>query len=284
MRNACSIRVQPRNTIQVDDVTLLPANAATVSTTYDVAFGKSAETDTRGRTTYYEYGPSGELATVRNHNRAIIQQNDQVIAGRYQSQSAALRPSFTVTGTMMEENELVFTVNNSPSFGQSYTWNFNDGSAPVTTSSTTTRHTYAVGDLYHVQLKVSNQGKIYEVTQDISVARKLFTITPCIAGIVAIDDCLFHGKRTDVSCNSSASTLGTTFSVTANLPGPYTYKWEILRGTGTTAVWDAIPNATSSSYYISSPNNSSLFRCWVTAAGGYEGVSESIGVEHYCSQ
>ena len=277
-RSGYAISLAPRNTIQVDDVALLPSFATSASTTYDLVVGKTSETDGRGRTTYYEYGPSDELATVRDHNKAIIRQYNQVVAGRYQSASASLIPSFSVSGSMIEGDELTFTVDNSLSFGSSFAWDFKDG---ATSTANPARHTFSLGDrIYRVELRVTNpQGKVYQTEQDVYVARKSFTITTCVAGIVAIDDCHQEPNRLSTVCNTAASNSSTTLSVQANLVGPYTYSWEIARG----ATWEAIPGANAASYVVTVPRSPYLYRCRVTAAGGYSGISEAFGIEHYQS-
>jgi len=275
-----SIRIQPRSTIQIDDVLLLPADALASSTTYDLATGKTSETDGRGRTTYYEYSPAAELTTVRDHNKSIIKQFDRVIAGRYQTQSTSLTPSFTVTGTMIEDDELVFTVDNAPAFGTTYAWSFDDGG---TSTANPARHSFTLGDqLYRVRLQITSpQGRVYQTVQEVYVARKLFTITTCVAGIVAIDDCNLQLDQMGNGCPQSQATpsSGTTLSVSANLLGPYTYSWEVLRDT----VWETIPNANASTYHIPTPRSPYLYRCRVNAGGGYSGVSDSFGIEHFQS-
>lgn len=71
-----------RASVQLDDVLFLPAVAVATSTTYDLNKGKTSETDGRGRTVFYEYSVSGNLARVRDHNGAIVKEMEQVIAGR----------------------------------------------------------------------------------------------------------------------------------------------------------------------------------------------------------
>lgn len=282
-QNGYKVRITPRNTIQVDDVTMLPADANAASTTYELASGKTSETDSQGRTTYYEYGPSGELATVRDHNKAIVRQYERVVAGRAPLHSASLHPSFTVAGQHTEGEELTFTVNTDASFGAVYRWDFGDGSTPATTNPA--RHTFDDEGNYTVRLQITNaQGKVYETEQYVYIQRKQFSITTCVAGIEAVDDC---GIEADTHSSPSStcpmlSASGTTLSVDVRLLGPYTYQWEIAQIIGIYTTWVAIPGATSASYLIPALRSTNLYRCQVTA-GRYSGTTGSFGIEHYQS-
>lgn len=56
----------------IDELRVLPPNSKIITTTYLPSVGKTSETDTNGKTTYYDYDRFGRLSTVRDNQGNII--------------------------------------------------------------------------------------------------------------------------------------------------------------------------------------------------------------------
>ena len=60
------------NNCKIDELRLYPKKSALVTTTYDIAVGKTAECDINNRITYYEYDGLGRISKVLDERRNII--------------------------------------------------------------------------------------------------------------------------------------------------------------------------------------------------------------------
>ena len=277
----------------VDDVTLLPADATTISATYSLALGKTSETDARGRTTYYEYAPTGDLALVRDHNQAIQHQYQKGLPG--QTMLAGI--SFTASGTMLEGEPISFAAMTGLKGPLEYKWDWGDGTAVTAyTFDAQKTHTYPnTGQVQtrNVRLYLRSQGTEYMVTQPIITNPIPLTLTTCTAGILSFDDCSHCcGESVDTTCNPNApdSNNSTTFQVTPNLGGNITYQWEWwhISANATGDYWD---NLSSSSITAGSPTSATVtvgrnnrIRCRCRVSNGVqEVISEEFSVQHYKS-
>jgi gliding motility-associated-like protein len=65
-------------------------------------------------------------------------------------------PAFSVNHFSCKGNVLTFNAGATNAVGPTYTWNFGDGTAVVTSNNPTTTHAYASDNLYHITLKVTD--------------------------------------------------------------------------------------------------------------------------------
>ena len=56
----------------LDEIRVYPADALLTTITYDVLYGKTSETDSNNRTTFYEYDVLGRLISVRDNDKNIV--------------------------------------------------------------------------------------------------------------------------------------------------------------------------------------------------------------------
>ncbi|GAB3639105.1 hypothetical protein GCM10027422_46960 [Hymenobacter arcticus] len=284
-RSDYQLSITVNGPLQLDDVLLLPAEASAASTTYGLAVGKTSETDARGRTMYYEYGPTGDLALVRDPNQAIVHQYQKVLPGR----TVTAGISFTTSGTGMENEPLTFTAAAGLNGPLQYKWDFGDGTVtPYSTDSNPgATHVYPLlgrTQGYNVRLYVTSQGIEYLYAQPLTIMTPPLTLTTCTAGVLAVDDCVkgSANEQVDYSCNPSAPrTAGyTTFQVKPSLMGNLTYAWEALDATNPTGQW---VRSTTNTATITVYKSSSLrYRCRVTR-GEEIVLSEELGIDHFQS-
>jgi hypothetical protein len=276
--------------LQLDDVLLLPVEASAVSTTYSFDLGKTSETDVRGRTTYYEYGPTGDLALVRDHNQAIVHQYQKVLPSR----TVTTGISFTTSGTGLENEPLIFTATSGLKGALQYRWDFGDGATTSYATEASTTHIYPTlgsNKSYNVRLYVTSQGTEYLYTTNVGIARQPLRLTNCTAGVVAVDDCYKTGNvQVDVSCNPNAPNSSTyaTFRVTPNLTGSFTYTWQVLSG-DSFSPWQSIAGNTNDPSSLSVGKSATTrYRCRVdivtNVPEAYQSTySEEFQINHYKS-
>lgn len=282
-RTSYQLKLQVAGTLQVDDALLLPIDASAASTTYDFTVGKTSDTDAQGRTSFYEYSPTGDLALVRDTKQNIVHQYQKVIPG--QTVTAGL--SFATTGTMLEGEALTFMAVSSLNGTLSYRWDFGDGTTTGYSNSTTVSHTYPTlghAQDYTARLYITSQGTEYVYTQLVGINMQPLRLTNCAAGVIAFEDCS-HGREFQYStaCNSAAPNPQTsaTFRVTPSLTGNFTYRWQYTIPSDASSGWQDLPDsqATTSTINVLKTDRRQ-FRCWV--ANKYQEVmSDVFEIIHY---
>ncbi|WP_375419161.1 PKD domain-containing protein [uncultured Hymenobacter sp.] len=188
---------------------------------------------------------------------------------------------------MHDGDELLLSANTSGRPDLEYSWDFGDGTKTSYSTSYSTTHRFNTGAqdrTYQVRLliRIPAQMQEFSGTQDVLITKKPLVLTSCTAGVVAVDDCKVESPSVSTSCNPSAPTNSTAFSVLTNLPGTYTYVWEKAQPMGGYTTWETISGATSSSYVVTFIYGVGQYRCTVTG-GGQVGVSEVFSIEHYSS-
>ncbi|UOQ83300.1 CBM35 domain-containing protein [Hymenobacter sp. 5414T-23] len=282
-RGNYQLQLLAKGAVQLDDVTFLPVAAASTSTTYDLSVGKSSQTDSRGRTTYFEYNLAGELSTIRDHNRFITQQVEKALAG----QKVVLAPSFQVSGSQIDGQEVVLAAISNCGQQMQYAWDFGDGSTLAFSSNSSVSHRFTTGGkdkFFPVKLRIRVGEKEYATTQPVYIMRIPLIVTACMAGVVAVDDCGDNAPTNSPGCNTPTSGTNTVFSVQVNLPSTYTYTWEKCDIVASYPVWTTIQTGTSASFTVLNGAKSPyVVRCRVKD-GDREVISETMAVDHYQSR
>lgn len=144
--------------ILVDDVLFYPETAEISTAAYDKTTNdKTAATNSNGVSNYYTYDSFGRLRFVYDQDKQITLKNTYVDANSY---NYFTKPTIIHGGTALANTSVVFTTagyNTPISDGISYTWNYGDGSAPVTTSSLSSpAHTYTIAGMYTVTLTATS--------------------------------------------------------------------------------------------------------------------------------
>ena len=288
-RGGSVVKLLANGPLQLDDITFAPVTALMASVTYDLAKGKTSQTDPRGRSTYYEYNAAGKLALVLDHNKSITQQTEQIVAG----QRAVLRPNFSVGGLTQDGAEVNFQAYTGCETNLEYAWDFGDGSAQSYSTSPSATHRFNTNDTeksYEVKLLLRSQGKVYSGYQKVSIQRRPLVLVSCTQGVVGVDDCGVKPNMTEQGCDAfmPASTTSVTYTVTPVNSGSYTYIWEQAEIGTENISWRPIENSNGAAYTYTLSGVGALkkvihvLRCRVSD-GTREAVSEVFGITHYQS-
>ena len=264
----------------VDDVTFLPALALASSTTYDLAQGRTSETDARGRTTYFEYDLAGDLHYVRDHNLAIVKQLTQSVPGR---RIIPGQPFIQVSGDLMDGRRVDFRAITSCVEGAQYAWNFGDPSSGTANTATgaNPNHTFNTGDLekeYKVALTTTMaNGQSTTLQLNVYIVRTIadITVEVCAKGLMSVDLCdanytYKYGNGCDNSGNAAGS-LATQYvaQVTApSCPGNTTYNYEWQMSSKNAVTWTTMQNSASPLYSVGYARTRGTYRvrCIVTSS------------------
>jgi hypothetical protein len=281
------LSLSANGSLQLDDVLLIPVEASAASTTYRFDLGKTSETDARGRTTYYEYSPGGDLALVRDHNQAIVHQYQKVLP----SKTATAGISFTTSGTGLENEPLTFTASSGLKGTLGYRWDFGDGKNANGATATNIYPTLGYNKSYDVRLYVTSQGIEYLYTKKVDIGMQPLRLTNCTAGVVAADECKTGQVQVDTSCNPGAlnPTSSATFRVTPNLTGSFTYRWEQFNAVNDSGSWQPTTGNTNDPSSLTVGKSSYVrYRCRVSRVTSVPGadqevLSDEFQINHYRS-
>jgi PKD repeat protein len=224
---------------------------ATIPMTYTWNFGDSTTEVTTTQSVTHSYSAGGDynvqLTASNGYGTALDSQVVEVEEG-VASVSFAFDPGLPVEG-----DPVAFSVSFEPDTASqpiTYTWNFDDGSDPVVTTTLGIEHTFAVLGDYAVQ-----------VTADNSYG------TPAnYADTVTIDGRPVAGVSFAAAQADPGDEYTAVFTPTyepLNATEPVTYVWDF--GDGSVVV-TAAPTTTHEFTFTSA----STFTVWVTATNGYE--------------
>ncbi|SFQ79440.1 PKD domain-containing protein [Hymenobacter arizonensis] len=279
-----ALQLQTSAAVQLDDVLFLPSAAAAASTTYDLAKGKTSETDGRGQTTYYDYNVLGDLARVRDHNGSVVKQLERVVAGR----APEISPSFTITGSRYDGETLSFTAATACSTNLQYSWDFGDGTKTDFVAAPTVLHRFTTGgqiQSFAVTLLARvGQGQVFRSVQYVEVRPAPLTVVDCVNGVVSIDNC---GEQDDVLVNTcspnqvpSGRPSHNVYTVTTTGPG-LVYRWE-YRGVDGGGWSPYAATGASIRVLVAEPR---AYRCTLSNSNGVVlGMSQVFSILRYNSQ
>ncbi|GAA3943715.1 PKD domain-containing protein [Hymenobacter algoricola] len=286
---AYQIRIEHTGTstgsLALDDVTLLPARAQAVSTTYDPARGKTSQTDPRGRTMFYNYDPAGRLSTVLDQDGSIVTLGEHVTAGV----APHISPAITASGALTDGGLVVFTaaMDCLPT-DATFSWDFGDGSLGQGNGAT---HRFSTNDQerdYTVQLTVisSTIGRVTNSIQ-IHIERKPLTVEICRNGLLTYDLCLLQAPTYSNTCSGSAPLGGQQIRFQADATGGtgYTYEWQVYHAFGSdhfTGEWQAVQTGPSPMYTVMYANEK-IYRCVVRSSNNKQVISDTHFVNYYSS-
>jgi len=152
-----TVSAQSGTNIYIDDVLCYPETSEVTTTAYDsTTFLPVAVTNTNGISTYYAYDVWGRLQYTYDRYKNILQKNTYVTgAGQLAFQQYT---TVSPTGHFYVDTafKLKVALGGCPaSAGTTYTWNFNDGSSPVTTTTATSpSHVYDTVKTYNPTVKI----------------------------------------------------------------------------------------------------------------------------------
>lgn len=147
--------------IAIDDILFYPDVAEVSTATYDPnTHTKLAETNTNGVSAYYTYDQWGRMLLQMDQDKNIVTRKAYINTtdvGSITNPVISYLPNTNITtATPVTFTSTVIT-NNCTTEGLTYTWDFGDGSAHVTTTSATSpAHTYTIANTYTVSLTVSS--------------------------------------------------------------------------------------------------------------------------------
>lgn len=280
-RANCRISISTAGPVNVDDVLFLPSTASAASITYDPVFGKTSETDGRGRTTFYEYNSVGELALVRDHNGAIVQK----LASSY-GNSSSCSANFTYTGGLTDLSTVNFSTASVYPDGTQYTWNFGDPTSGQanTDAGVSASHVFNTGDTekdYAVTLSITTpQGQNCSATDYVHIIRKPLAVDLLAHGLVYVDACATPVEYRTVAVDSSPLPANKATQYRALLRdacfSAVTYEWQKVEIQNVN--WTTIASGTSSIIEIPFPTTRRGYkvRCIVRACNKQVTTAEFV--------
>jgi len=158
-----AITVSCNTAVLMDDLWAYPDVAQISSVAYDpVAFFKTAATNTNGVASYYSYDKFGRLLFAYDQDKNIVQRKTYASAV---NEANFISPTISGSATPYKNIGASWSMS-TPSYntcittaGVTYTWNFGDGTTPVTTTSTSAQsHTYTANGNYTISLTISAPG------------------------------------------------------------------------------------------------------------------------------
>lgn len=285
-RTGYTLQLTTNAPTQLDDVLLLPVSAAATSTTYDLAKGKTSETDGRGRTTFYEYNAVGDLARVRDHNGAIVKQVEKIMAGRVPD----ITPSFVIEGIPHDGLPLTFRANTVCNNNLVYSWNFGDGTPAG--AGTAPSHSFSTGgriQTFPITLSASipGQSKVYTSVQYVEIRPAPVTVNSCMNGVVSIDNC---GTDADDVLENTCSpgtppqTRNNTYSVSVDGVAGLLYSWNYREASGSGWLFTGQTGPSITVPVTTNPITvgQRAYQCTVSNSSGVVlGVSQVFSIQRY---
>ncbi|SCW74425.1 hypothetical protein SAMN03159284_03699 [Mucilaginibacter sp. NFR10] len=132
-----SFSLQSLQNISIDDILFYPDLAEVSTANYNaVNYTKTAETNTNGVSAYYTYDKWGRLLNSFDQDHNIVGKNTYIssgTAGGYAYTPLSITPPATIYSAFPATFS-VYGLDSCTMAGVSVTWNFGDGTSPVTTA------------------------------------------------------------------------------------------------------------------------------------------------------
>jgi hypothetical protein len=275
----------------VDDLTLVPANADLVRSTYNTAYGATSVTASDGRITLYEFDARGFPKYVRDHEGNISEKSTYT---QWLPASAAGSPlvsifSIIVPNNVIQNQQTTLTAVTNCVDVATIQWKVapqnNPSAGTFFNGANEQPYTFTAAGTYTVTLKLSHPsyGSV-ETSKAVTVSSQFLTVFSCVTGATAIDVCS-NTATESYSCTVPAPPINiasTTFTVSqitgCDAGGTYTYAWYKRpyqqSGTGGTLI------GTSASVTVTNDLSYEVY-CVVTSSCGKTGQSSVMGVYIY---
>ncbi|WP_158275350.1 PKD domain-containing protein [Pedobacter sp. HMWF019] len=280
MTDDFTIKAQPSTNLLLDDALFYPENAKVNTFSFDDFYNKTSETNSNGLTMYYEYDRLGRLKMTRDQDKNIIKKETY---SSYNTGLPVVAPvSFGyVKAKALDGISLPFTVESGANpciIGLTYTWNFGDGTAVISSSDLTIGHVFANAGTYNVTLTVSHPVYGSQTSStSVNIGLRPLNVSIIGTGILTIDNCHIEDPIIGTYPGLPSDRNHTYFNVTSITgcdPGAtYTYLWQASSdqinwttvGTGSSRTTTVNPSQNANSYWI---------KCTVTSSCGRVGTSE----------
>lgn len=146
------------NNISIDDILLYPDVAEAITSTYDpVSHYVLAVTNTNGVSSYFNHDAWGRITYQYDQDHNIVKKNTYVTSGEVKDFGNLSIHINTLT-TLYPNTPVAFGIFGvDVNSGATVSWNFGDGTSPVTTSlNTSPTHTYTLFGTYTVTATVNS--------------------------------------------------------------------------------------------------------------------------------
>lgn len=268
--SAFTISITSSQAISVDDILFYPDIAMVNTAGYDSKTGYLVtETNTNGVSAYYQKDQWGRLLFQYDQDRNIVKKRSYFTA---EDLSLGLVTPSINSGTITLLVPATFTAYSSPcALGVTYTWNFGDGTPPLTAlSGNIQSHTYNAAGSYTISVTASHATLgTKSSTQTITV--KLPPLVPhvCLSGVEEWNTC-DNSAETVVTCGTNPSSRTRTYftvtSVDGSGYGDLSYQWQIKYIDGTS--WTNVGTGLQDSKSCGRTSKSYVVRCIVTSTSG----------------
>ncbi|UII31994.1 hypothetical protein LVD17_27275 [Fulvivirga ulvae] len=220
-----SLHIATDNTVNIDNIAYYPYSAAFSHTLYGKGLRPIAETNTKGKSTFYEYDDLGDLKRVRDENGYIRKQFTSSTPGTLWN----LQASITYTNEKIYEgNSVIFTAHPA---GYQYRWKVgvplsypsgyeisaNDFTGISQNQVNSFEHTFSTPGNYVVLLEIEYEGQFSYLLTRVNVAEKPLGASITSNYPQSFDLCYMPGHQHTLT----ASVTGGT--------GDYRYDWEVVR-------------------------------------------------------
>jgi hypothetical protein len=278
--SSITLSMAPAHATSLDDILFYPEIAQASTAGYDpVTYYKLVATNTNGISAYYTSDTWGRLLFRYDQDKNIVERKTYFT---YDQIANGLTPDLTYSPHPAIFNNVThFSTTPNPRItGTIFTWDFGDGSPPVSGLSPTQAHTYTSAGTDTVTITASHP--LYNTRSfSLPVVVTYPPISPelCACGVVGWN-CETGGRVVGPNvCGftppDEASSYYTITSIDGPAYGTVSYNWQVSYDNGNT--WAHV--GTNSSQYINLPAprpTSHIVRCTVTTSTGQAGSSSVI--------
>ncbi|MBB6609984.1 hypothetical protein H7F15_02950 [Pontibacter sp. Tf4] len=263
------LRVKPSAAVLIDDITFFPASAAVTTSAFIPGIGKTAVTDTRGMTTFYQYDQLGQLTHVVDQDRNIRERKTYSLASTKEPiisanfyQPSSMEPIYAGTAT---------TFTSIPSAclsGQlQFKWYVN-GQLVSGANTNTLTYTFPAAGTYFVKHEIIYDGKPFPYEDDFLVQGGLISVAIQTSGAPLY------------TCGGGTNNDRILKAVVAGCNTGLIYRWEKSTIYNNYNTWETV-GTNSDTYVTYADADLTRYRCVVIqGCGGPSATSEIVSIQH----